>query len=152
MRCVRAGKNVAVGDDGDRHGALDIADDVPVGAAGIHLHARAPVHGDSGCARLLAHLRKGHGVDVSAIPAFAEFHGHGHVHGLDDRFNDASSELGVAHERRTVAAADDLAHRAAHVDVQNIRAGVCQRHGRGLSHDLRLVAENLCGGRMLVRR
>ena len=110
------------------------------------------MHGDGGCTRLLTHLRKGHGVDVPAVPAFAEFHGHGHIHGLDDRLNDAPGELGVTHERRTVAAADDLAHRAAHVDVQNVRAGVCQRHGRGLGHDLRLVAEDLHGGRVLVRR
>ena len=110
------------------------------------------MHGDSGCARLLAHLRKGHGVDVPTVPAFAEFHGHGHIHGLDDRLDDAPGELGIAHECRTVAAADDLAHRAAHVDVQNVRAGVCQRHGRGLGHDLRLMAEDLHGGRVLVRR
>ena len=110
------------------------------------------MYGDGGCARLLAHLREGHGVDVPAVPPFAEFHGHGHIHGLDDRLNDAPGELGVTHERRTVAAADDLAHRAAHVDVQNVRAGVRQRHGRGLGHDLRLVAEDLHGGRVLVRR
>ena len=110
------------------------------------------MHGDGGCTRLLTHLRKGHGVDVPTVPAFAEFHGHGHIHGLDDRLDDAPGELGVTHERRTVAAADDLAHRAAHVDVQNVRAGVCQRHGRGLGHDLRLVAEDLHGGRVLVRR
>ena len=152
VRRVCAGKNVAVGDDGDRHGALDVADDVPVGAAGIHLHARAPVHGDGGRARLLAHLRKGHGVDVSAVPALAEFHGHGHIDGLDDRLDDSPGELGIAHERRTVAAADDLAHRAAHIDIQNVRTGVCQRHGRGLGHDLRLVAEDLHGGGVLVRR
>ena len=149
---VRAGKDVAVCDDGDRHGALDVADDVPVGTAGVHLHARASVHGDGGRARLLTHLRKGHGVDVAAVPAFAEFHGHGCIDGFDDRLNDAPGELWVAHERRAVAAADDLADRTAHVDVQNVRAGVFQRHGRGLGHDLRLVTEDLCGGRMLIRR
>ena len=152
MRSVRAGKDVAVCDDGDRYGAFDVADDVPVGTAGVHLHARASVHGDGGRANLLAHLRKGHGVDIAAVPAFAEFHGHGCVNSLDDRLNDAPGELRVAHECRAVAAADDLPDRAAHVDVENVRAGVFQRHGCGLGHDLRLVAEDLCGGRMLVRR
>ena len=110
------------------------------------------MHGDGGRARLLTHLRKGHGVDIAAVPAFAKFHGHGCVNSLDDRFDDTPGELGVAHERRAVAAADDLPDRTAHVDIENIRAGVFQRHGSGLGHDLRLVAEDLCGGRMLVRR
>ena len=71
---VRTGKDVAVCDDGDRHGALDVVDDVPVGTAAVHLHARASVHGDGGRASLLAHLRKGHGVDIAAVPALAEFY------------------------------------------------------------------------------
>ena len=73
VRRVRAGKNVAVGDDGDRHGAFDVADDVPVGTAGVHLHARVPVHGDGCCTRLLAHLREGHGVDVSPSQPLRNF-------------------------------------------------------------------------------
>ena len=84
---VRTGKDVAVCDDGDRHGAFDVADDVPVGASCVHLRAGTAVNRDGRRSGLLADLRKLNCVDAAVIPALAEFDRDGLIHrghdGLD---------------------------------------------------------------------
>ena len=108
--------------------------------------------GDRGRAGGLAHTGKLHGVDVPAVPALAEFHRDGDVDRPDHGLDDLPREDGVAHEGAAVAAFDDLADRAAHVDIQNVRPGERERHRRGLRHDLRLVAEDLRRDGAILRR
>ena len=56
------------------------------------------------------------------------------------------------HQRRAVSGFDDLPDRAAHIYIEDIRAGISQRHTRGLGHYLRLVAEDLHGAGVFLRR
>ena len=152
MGGVLAGGDVAVGRHRDGDGLLDRADDVPVGLAGVHLHAGAPVHRQGRRAGLLGHAGEGHGVDAAPVPALAELHRHRHADALAHRLDDARGALHIAHQGRAVPGLDDLAHGAAHVDIHDLRAGERQRQGRGLGHDLRLMAEDLHRGGMLPLR
>ena len=150
VRGVRTGEDIAVGDDGDGDGCLDSADDVPVRPARVHLRPRAPVHRDRGGPGGFTDFGEFHRVDAAAVPAFAELDGHGPVRRAAYGLDDAPGQVRITHQGRAVPGPDDLAHGAAHVDVQNVRAGERERHGRRLRHDLRLVTEDLRGGRVLV--
>ena len=150
--CVLRDGDIAVGDDGDGDRLPDRTDRVPVSTAAVLLRTGAAVNRDGGCAGLLRHTGEFDAVDAFLVPSLAEFDGNGDVHGLDDRFDDARGERQVAHERRAVAVAGDLRSRTAHVDVDDVAAGFFERDARALRHGLRFVAEDLRGGRMLVRR
>ena len=108
--------------------------------------------GKRGGSGTFADAGKFDGVDIAVVKALAEFDRDGTAGGFDDRFDDAAGKLGIAHERGAIAAFDNFADRTAHVDINDIGAGKLARHRRGLGHDLRLVAEDLDGGGMLVGR
>jgi hypothetical protein len=56
----------------------------------------------------------------------------------------------IAQQRRPGAGLADLLDGTAHVEIDQIRAGV-RDHGGRLAHDRRVVAEQLDGDRVLVR-
>src|SRR3546814_5564396 len=64
------------------------------------------------------------------------------VDGFHNCFDDIRGELHVAHQRRARPAVDDLAHRAAHVDVDDRGALVGGELGR-LAHFVRGAADEL---------
>ena len=142
LRILR-GKDVAVCDDRNVHRTAYLTDDVPIRTPGVHLRPRSAVDGDRRGTRLLRHACEFDGVYAAAVEALAKLHGHGDGDRPDDAFDDAPRKLGVTHERRAVAAFDDLSHGAAHVYVENIRTAALERHGSRLRHDLRLVTEYL---------
>ena len=107
---------------------------------------------DSRRARLLRHAGELHAVDAFFVPSLAELDRHGHIDRLHDRFDDARGERQVTHERRAVAVPGDLRGGAAHVDVDDVAAGLFERDFRALRHGFRVMAENLRRGGMLVRR
>ena len=152
MRCVLRLKYVAVRKNGNVHSALYVADNVPVGNAGIHLHSGASVNGNSGRACLLTHFRKFNGVCAALIPALAELDGDRNTCAADNRLNNFLSLVYILHKGAAVAAGDDLADGAAHVDVNNISAGDFLGYPRSLFHDLGVVSEDLSGAGMLVFR
>ena len=152
MRSVGACEYVAVGYDRHAHGVYHVAYRVPVGASGVHLYARAAVDGYGGRPRLLENLCDLHVVHAARVPTLAYLHRHRHIHRGGDRGGYLSGQLGGLHQRRAVPALDYLAHRAAHVDVDYIRAADLQRTASALGHALRLVPEYLRGHRAAVLR
>ena len=103
MRRVLGREDIAVCNDRDAHGLAHLADNVPVRAPGVHLRARPAVYGDSGCAAVLAHARKVHGVDAAVVPALAELHRDGAARALYDAPDYFLCKLRCAHERGAVA-------------------------------------------------
>ena len=103
------------------------------------------MHCNGADADLLEHFCKLHGVDTALVPAAAHFRRDGHPDGAHDRLGDARGLFYVAHQGAAVTIFHDLAHRAAHVDVQNVRAGDLNRHLRGLGHAGFVAAEDLRG-------
>ena len=152
VRRVLGLEDVAVCDHGDPDGVAHRADDVPVGAARVHLRPCPAVHGDGVRPRLLHRLRKVHGIDAAAVPALAEFHRDGHRHGFLHALDDFPREFRILHQGGAVSGFDHLAHGAAHVDVDHLRPGDLQREGRALRHHLRLMAEDLGGAGVAVLR
>ena len=103
------------------------------------------MHRNGGSTCGLCHFCEFHGVYIAAVPALAELDGHGDGHCCVDCADDLACQLGGAHERAAVAAFHHLAHRAAHVDVNEIRPGNVQRDFGSLRHDIGLMAEDLGG-------
>ena len=87
----------------------------------------------------------------AVLETAAHLHGDGHVHGIRDRGDDLLRPARVVEQRRAGARLRHLAHGAAEVDVDDVRAGL-DDHLRGLGHQRRLGAEDLNGERMLVSR
>ena len=96
-------------------------------------------------------LRQLRRVAAALVPALAHLHRHRHGNGLHDRLHDPRGPFRVAHEGAAVAVVHDLRHRAAHVDVEKIRAGQLQRKGRSLRHHGRFVPEDLRAADAAVR-
>ena len=133
---------VAVGDDRDRHRVLDGADRRPVGCPGVELAARAAVDGDHPDAGGLGAARQLGRVDRGVVPAEPHLQRHRQRRGADRRLDQGQRMVEVAHQRRAGVAARHLLGRAAHVDVDDVGAGV----GRGpgaLGHPVRLAAGEL---------
>ena len=108
--------------------------------------------GDGADARLLQHFRQLHGVDAALVPATAHLYRHRHGAGLHHGLGDARGLLGVLHQGGAVAVGHHLAHGAAHVDIDDRRAGHLRRDLSGLGHAASVAAEDLGGGRALIVR
>ena len=80
----------------------------------------------------------------------AELGGDRHGHGLDDRLHDAARLFRIFHQRSAVAVVDDFGHGTAHVDVDDVGAGMLNGDLSGLCHADRVTAENLYGGGVLA--
>ena len=149
---VLRGEDVAVGDDRHGHRLLHLPDGDPVRLPAVHLGTGAAVDGDGADARLLQHFCQLHRVDAALVPAPAHFYRHGHGAGLDHGLGQARRLLRVAHQGGAVAVGHHLSHGAAHVDVDDVRAGHLRRDDGGLGHAGDIAAEDLGGGGTLVGR
>ena len=128
---------------------LHLADEAPIGAAGVELAARAAVHRDHADAAGFGNLRQARRVAVVVVPARAHLQGDRQIDRLDGRLEDARGVQFVAHQRRAGMAVDHLLDRAAEIDVDQPRAAVGVEL-RGLGHDLRLAAGELHRHRLLL--
>ena len=143
-QCLRffRGIHVAVSNDRNGNRLFHLADDLPVRFTGIILLPRPAMNGDgsrSGGFQALRHL---HGVDAVLGKSFPDLHGHGLFDGLRDTLHDFSRKGGIFHEGGAFAVVDDLRHRTAHVDIQDIKGQILNR-SRHLRHQLRLRAKEL---------
>ena len=102
-------------------------------------------------AHLLQHLCQLHGVDAALVPAPSHLHRHRDRTGLHHRFGQTGRFLRILHQRRAVTVGHHFPHRAAHVDVDDLRAGHLRRDLGGLRHAGDIAAEDLRRRRMLVR-
>ena len=150
---IGAAAHVPVPHDGDGDAALDLRDDVPVGAPAVELLGVAPVHGDGARPCVFHSAGELGGCFLPHLEPAAELHRDGMFHGAAHRRHDGCGERRVAHERRAVAFRHDLARGAAHVDVE-VRERVAHRllDPCGLlGHDGGLVPEQLHGHEVLPR-
>ena len=142
--------DVAVGNNRDGDGFFHLADAVPVGGSAIDLGPGTAVDRHGGGTRLLQSLGELHAVAAAHVPAAAELRGdRGARQGLHHRLHDAGGLVGVLHQSGAVAVIDDLGHGTAHIDIQNVRAGIFHGDLGGLRHTDRVAAEDLDGGGML---
>src|SRR5260221_5208083 len=88
--------DVAIADDGNAHGLLDGGDEIPVGLAGVALHARARVDGDGFDADGFRELGDVNGYDGILVPAGAQLDGERDFYGGAHRAEDLVAERHVA--------------------------------------------------------
>ena len=82
------------------------------------------------------------GVAVGLVPAGAHFQRHRHVYRLDNGFENMADQRFVFHQRRARCLVADFLRRTAHVDVDDLRAGIDVAL-RGFHHHLRIAAGDL---------
>lgn len=122
--------DVAIGDDGNVHGAHDLGDGLPVGAAGVVLGAGAAVHGDEIAAGGFEPARKIDDGRIALLPADAHFRGKRHVDGVAHGADDGEGGLRRAQKAGAFAVVGDFWHGAAHVHVEHFCAGSNGRAAR----------------------
>ena len=140
-RDVGRREQVAAADDRDPQGALQLGDPAPVRLAVEHLGAASRVQRYRVAPLLLgdpADLQEGF---VAAGPAGADLHREGKPGRRPHGANDGGYLEWFLEERATGAGADDLAHRAPHVDIDQFAVPLDQP-GRFGEH-VGVVAEKL---------
>ncbi len=143
--------DVAVADDRDfLHRRHDRADAREIHRAGEALGPRAAMHENRRDPGVLQHGGEIGGGEVVLVPTEAHLGRDGNLH----RVHHAAHELRrlgeLGHHGRPAADADDLLHRAAHVDVHRRDAQRLDQRG-GVAHLLRHGAEELHGEQFLRR-
>ena len=128
---------------------LDLADEFPIGGAGVELAARAAVHADHANAACFGNPSEPGRIAAAVVPAGAHLQGDRQVHRLDRRLENARGMRFVAHQRRAGMAVDHLLHRAAEIDVDDPRPAIGVELGR-LGHHPRLAAGELHRHRLLI--
>ena len=122
--------------------ALHLADEGPVGLAGVHLRAGAAVDGQGGDARVLQPFGKADDALGVLVPAQPRLDGDGDADGLDHGLGDAQQLGDVAQHAGSGALARNLFDGAAEVDVEQFGPGLFD-NARRLDHGLHLAAVDL---------
>ena len=139
------GVDVAVGHHRNPQRCFHGAHRVVFGFALVALFPRATVYRDHGHAGLFGCQCDGERIFSVRGPAGAHFERHRHAvrhTGLHHRVDDLNSQSLILHQRRTGPAVADFFRRAAHVDVDDLRAPA-DVVLRGLRHHLGVGAGNL---------
>ena len=137
----------------DRHRKRlhELAGERVVGRAGVLLRGVARVERDPLHAGLRHEpAREQDARAVTGLAAGTELDRHRQAAALARGARDRDRPVGIVEQSRPGSRPADLAHRAAHVDVDEVRAGVRRDRGR-LPHDRGIVAEELHRDRVLVR-
>ena len=145
--------DVAVGNHRNRHCAHHRGNVGAVDAPREALRARAAVNRDGRRPGLLGKQGEAHRVFRGLVPPRAHLDGHGHARALERVRHGAHDLPGkgrLAHQGRAAGLSADHACRTAEVDVHDFRA---ERHGggRGARHLRRVGAEQLHGGKRIIR-
>ena len=125
---------------------LYIFNDFAVCKSAVHLFYRPSVYADKRCATLLCGKGTLYRVDAAFVYSCAYLHGGGNAYGARYGSCNAFDKLGVFHQRRALAVAEDLVDGTAHIYVNGNRGHRfhCVRQNmRRLCHDLGLRAEYL---------
>ena len=142
--------DVAVAYDGDLNAwiRLHLSDECPVGLAGIHLRACAPVDGQGLYAAVLQPWREVGDDLVLAVPAQTGLDSDRNTDGIHHRLGDGQHLLRIAQHAGSGSFRGHFLHRASEVYVEYIGAGLLH-YLRRLHHGLRLAAVYLYGHRAL---
>ena len=144
--CLLGRADVAVGDDRNPHRLLDRGDRFVLGHALEAILAAPAMHGQGGDARVLGDARDAHAIAFGPRPTRADLERHRHGHRGRDGRADAADQRLVAQQRRTGVDLADLLGRAAHVDVDDLRAVIDVVACR-LGQQQRIMAGDLHGHR-----
>jgi len=139
---------VAVPDDRDVDGALELGDLRPVGAALVELLRGSRVQRQRLHARGLRALGDLDEHEVGLGPAQPHLHRHGAVDGRDDGAHDRLAAVHVAQARAAALGLGHLGRGAAEVDVDDVGAALTHQL-RGLRHQRRIVPPELRRDRLL---
>ena len=129
---------------------LHLADERPVGLAGVHLCTRAAVYGESLYAAVLQLLGKGYNDFVVGIPPEARLHRHGDVDGIDHGTGYGKHLRHVLKHSCTGTLACHALHGAAEVEVEHVGMSLVDDNARRLDHGFNLATVNLYGHRALL--
>ena len=137
--------------DDDRH--LDepgqLAHQRVVGASAVLDRRRPRVEGDRGDARVGEANRQLEAGAISGLEPGADLDRDGPAGALDRGARDGDREVGIVDQRRPRPGPRDLAHGAAHVDVDQVGPSVRRDAGAG-AHHVWVVPEELDRHRMLL--
>ena len=123
-RAFSARIDVAVRRHGQRDGSLDLADRVVLDRADEAALARAAMDRQRGNARVFGDPGDPDRIAVFAAPAGANLQRHRHTDCGDDRRNNGGDQRFVLQQRRAGGDVAHLLRRAAHVDVDDLRATI----------------------------
>src|SRR3546814_10200467 len=95
---IRYGANVAIGDDWQVHGFLDLADKRPISRSLVHLATGATVDGNKLRPQILGNMGKFGSIEAAMVPAHAHLDSDRHLYRLDRGFDQGCGEWQVAHK------------------------------------------------------
>ena len=139
-------RDVAVRDHRNADRGLDRADRVVFDGSDKGAGARAAVHGERADAGALGDARYRERVPVLRVGAGADLERDGHVDRAHHRGDDRLDQRFVGEQRGSCGSIADLLRRAAHVDVDDLRAAL-DVVARGIGHRARVGARDLHGDR-----
>ncbi len=122
--------DVAIHRERDRNRVFHLAHRAPIGAALVELIAGAAMHGDELHARLLRAPRKFGRVHAIVVPAEPHLQGDRHLHRRHGRLDQRQRMVEIAHQRRARLPVGHVLGRAAHIDIDDVGAGILPRSGR----------------------
>ena len=132
---------------------LHLADERPVGLAGVHLRPGASVDGQGLDAAVLQLFGQGGDDAVSVVPSQAGLHGHGRIgYGIDHGPRDFQHQGNVLQHAGSGALAGHALHGAAEVDVENVGVSLLDYDLCCIAHGLDEATVNLYGHGALVGR
>ncbi len=134
--------DVAVDHERDRDRVLHRAHRAPVGAALVELVAGAAMNGDELHAGILRAPREFGRIDAIAVPAEPHLQRDRHLHRRHGRLDQRERMIEIAHQRRARLPVGHVLGRAAHVDIDDVGAGIL-RDASALAHPARLAAGKL---------
>ncbi len=134
--------DIAIADDRDREGGLELRDRRPVRHPRVHLFCRPAVHRDSGRAFALADSAELEKIPAVRVQPEPEFDRQRDCEALPDLADHRRREIGIPHEGRARAALEHFVGGAPHVDVAHVGMQLLDDFGR-CRHALDARAVNL---------
>ena len=136
-------QNITIDQHRDAHSLLHLADEGPIGRAGVEHLAGAPMDGHQADTAFLSDLRQTRRVEAGVIPPHPHLQGDRHRNRGNGGREDRRRPHLVAHQRAAgLLAQRHLLHGAAEIDVDDRRAAI-HRQLRRLRHHPRLAAREL---------
>ena len=148
---IAGGADVAVGDDGNLHRLLHVANDAPVGVSTVILFPGAAMDGNGIHPRRFGPLGHLHGVDVIGVPADAHLHRERKLYRPANSGENSLCQCRIPEQRRPGSAPHNFRRGTAHVKIDDVRRAEAFHIGGRLRRPLRRRAEKLQGQRPFLR-
>ena len=146
---IACGLEISVADYRNVECLDHLGDLVPTGLAGKHLGSGAGMQGKRPGAGVLHPQRDAHGVAGLIVPAAPGLHRYRQMGGADDCANDPHHQIKIPKAAGSAVPLHYLFHRAAEVDVDELRLIVLGDETRGLRHGVGIRTVDLNSDRSL---